>query len=70
MEVITWIVNLLVVIFGIILITKAEALYKFSWYSRHNVDRTGKNYVILWMKFSGIFLIIVVIIWSILILTY
>lgn len=67
---IAWSVNVIAFIFGLFLIFKTEYFYNISWYAKHKVDETGKNYVIVMMRFSGVALVIAVIIWSIKLLIY
>ena len=65
-----WSVNVIAILFGLILIYKTEYIYKNSWYAKHKVDDSGKIYIMSMMRFSGVILIILVIVWSIKILTY
>ena len=70
MLIFAWSVNVIGVIVGWFLIYRTEYLYKISWYEKHKVDHSGKRHIIFTMRFSGVFLILMVIVWSLMILAY
>lgn len=65
-----WFINFLCIVFGLVLIIKTEFVYNISWYANHNVDKSGKEQMKVMIKFSGWFMIIATVIWSITILRY